>query len=511
VGITIGELVTDPILRTSIQAGQEGSGRSINWAHACELAAPWEWLGQGDLLMTNGFAVPVDRDEQAAFVERLDAAGLSGIAIGQDLHAPPVHQAMLETADRLGFPILYTAYDVPFAALSRAVVVANRREDEKQLQRMVRVYDRVRVAAIDGHDTGALIGHLADEIDSDLHVVTPEGTGIFAASPPLEAPLRTALGAELSHRQKAPPAVLRLTTGGHTALVVPVPSGRDALLIAEPRGAAAPSLGLLQHVATIVALEVEKLTAEREQQRRLGSELLTQILDAKIDGSVAAEQLRRHGVQPQDLCVAALERDTPPERSDLHVRLAERAVPHVLLRRGETLLVLFNSDPPLVDALVDEAGPDVFLGLSDPVAGPARVPDAAREAQWALRAARSDGSRVGRYGENREPFLPRTIGEAGMVVERILGPLLAYDRDHNAELVHSLDVFLRANRSWQRAVEGLYVHKQTLVYRMKRVEELTGRRLDDTGDVAELWLALQALKLIGWPEPVVAAARSRGA
>jgi purine catabolism regulator len=36
------------------------------------------------------------------------------------------------------------------------------------------------------------------------------------------------------------------------------------------------------------------------------------------------------------------------------------------------------------------------------------------------------------------------------------------------------------------------VHKQTLVYRMRRVEELTGRRLDRTEDVAELWLALRA-------------------
>jgi purine catabolism regulator len=36
------------------------------------------------------------------------------------------------------------------------------------------------------------------------------------------------------------------------------------------------------------------------------------------------------------------------------------------------------------------------------------------------------------------------------------------------------------------------VHKQTLVYRMRRVETLTSRSLSDTGDVADLWLALQA-------------------
>jgi purine catabolism regulator len=99
------------------------------------------------------------------------------------------------------------------------------------------------------------------------------------------------------------------------------------------------------------------------------------------------------------------------------------------------------------------------------------------------------------YGTNDRPFMPRTVAEAAAIVDRILGPLIEYDREHNADLVHSLEQFLRANRSWQRAAEPLFVHKQTLVYRMKRVEELTGRRLDDTGDVAELWLALQTLEI----------------
>ena len=61
-------------------------------------------------------------------------------------------------------------------------------------------------------------------------------------------------------------------------------------------------------------------------------------------------------------------------------------------------------------------------------------------------------------------------------MDHILGPSLAYDAEHSSELVHTLEEFLRANRSWQRASEVLYVHKQTLVYRIKRVEELTGRR-----------------------------------
>ncbi|MED3562522.1 helix-turn-helix domain-containing protein [Bacillus xiapuensis] len=57
-------------------------------------------------------------------------------------------------------------------------------------------------------------------------------------------------------------------------------------------------------------------------------------------------------------------------------------------------------------------------------------------------------------------------------------------------------VYLRENRSWQGAAKTLHIHKQTLVYRINRIEQITRRRLDDTSDVAELWLALQAAMML---------------
>jgi purine catabolism regulator len=289
--------------------------------------------------------------------------------------------------------------------------------------------------------------------------------------------------------------VLRLQRDAQPVLALPVPSTRAAVLVVTPRNGQEPSLALLQHVATIVALEAEKLTAEREHRRRIGSELLAAIIDGRVDGAVAASQLESHGLRPDALVVAALER-SGPMRSDMHSRLGDRGVPHVLLRRGETLLIVLDAEGESVERLLSLAGHDAYVGLSSrPVLGAGRIPDAVREARLSLQAARSGDRRVVPYGTNDRPFMPRTVAEAAAIVDRILGPLIEYDREHNANLVHSLAQFLRANRSWQRAAEPLFVHKQTLVYRMKRVEELTGRHLDDTGDVAELWLALQALEI----------------
>jgi Purine catabolism regulatory protein-like family/PucR C-terminal helix-turn-helix domain len=73
----------------------------------------------------------------------------------------------------------------------------------------------------------------------------------------------------------------------------------------------------------------------------------------------------------------------------------------------------------------------------------------------------------------------------------VLTPLLDYDADHGTELVRTLRVFLACSGSWTRAAEEMFVHVNSLRYRMRRVEELTGRDLGSLADQAALLLALR--------------------
>jgi purine catabolism regulator len=237
------------------------------------------------------------------------------------------------------------------------------------------------------------------------------------------------------------------------------------------------------------------MTAEREQQRRVGAEALAMVLDGRIDAASARHLFEARGLGSETLVLVACSQSGGRRGPLLHHPLTERGIPHLLLARADMLLVALPDTPPVLSGLREEVDPDVRLGISDPFLGPSRAADAAREAQWALEAAESKRQRVVRYGDDAPMFMPRTLSDARAAVRRILGPLLHYDSTNGTDLIESLRVFLSCNRSWQRASAQLFVHKQTLVYRMRRVEELTQRRLGETGDVAELWMALRALSL----------------
>jgi purine catabolism regulator len=503
VAVTVAELVADPLLKLRFIAGERGGTRVVTWAHTSDLPNPTEWLGPGDLLLSNGLNISADADGQVAFLERLVAAGLSGLGIGDDVHAPPLTEELLARAGELAFPLLSIPHEVPFVAVSRAVANANSDEEHKRLVRTVQLYEVLRGAVSSGRLGPVLLRELEARLGCALVLLdTVSGLPALPGDDPPPPGLAEALANELRTRGGAFPGVLRVEHDGTVACAIRVPAERPVALVALANGRPVPDLSLLHHAANIAALEVERVSAEQGHAWRLGSELLARLVEHRVDPGSAAQQLRERGVDPERVVLAAFRQAAgQPEERELHLALSARGLVHLVLRHGSDTLVAIPDRAEAIESLRDALGPESPLGVSDPLRRADRVPDAAREARWAEAAARSLGGGVARYGDATPLFLPRTLGEAETAAERIIGPLIAYDREHGTDLVHSLRVFLDHNRSWQRSAELLHVHKQTLVYRMRRVEELAGRDLRQMADIVELWLGLRALDFAASESP----------
>jgi PucR family transcriptional regulator, purine catabolism regulatory protein len=77
----------------------------------------------------------------------------------------------------------------------------------------------------------------------------------------------------------------------------------------------------------------------------------------------------------------------------------------------------------------------------------------------------------------------------------VLGPVEQGEGDYGEELLRSLDVFIEHNGHWEQAAKALYCHRHTLRYRVRRVEQLTGRDFSNARDRIEFWLALRGREL----------------
>jgi PucR family transcriptional regulator, purine catabolism regulatory protein len=77
----------------------------------------------------------------------------------------------------------------------------------------------------------------------------------------------------------------------------------------------------------------------------------------------------------------------------------------------------------------------------------------------------------------------------------VLGPVEQGEGEYGDELLRSLDVFIEHNGHWEKAANALYCHRHTLRYRIRRVEQLTGRDFSHARDRIEFWLALRGREL----------------
>ncbi|PAZ15519.1 regulator of polyketide synthase expression [Streptomyces sp. SA15] len=496
--VTVGELLAMPHLQMSLHAGARGLDREVSWVHPSDLPNPWAWLASGELLLTNGTGLAADSQGQASFIERLAEAGPSAFGLGLGTGGPPLTRALTDRADELSLPVVSVPYSVPFSAVVRAVADVNEDEGARQLAGVARLYALLRTSMARGLSGPEMFGRLGRELDARLYLVDPAtGLSLFEEGP--ETSFADALAAEFAAHSQAMPGVLRLRrreSGSRwaVALAVAVPGDQPTALVAEPTGEQLPSLGLLQHVATVGALELTQLAADRESRRRRGAELLRQLLEHRLDPTAAEYQLADSGIALADSVLLLTPAACDSVADEVHRRLSRLRVPHLLLRRDDSLHIVMDDRPERLEQIL--RGSSAPIGVSDRIGSAGRIPEARQEAHWALGAAKAENRRVVRYGDETALPLPRTPAEAQVLVSRVLGALMAHDAEHDTEYLHTLRVTLRRNRSWQLAADELHIHKQTLGYRLRKIEQLTGRGVTQTDHIAELWFAIRAHDLV---------------
>jgi hypothetical protein len=136
-------------------------------------------------------------------------------------------------------------------------------------------------------------------------------------------------------------------------------------------------------------------------------------------------------------------------------------------------------------------------GLSAPYPGLDLTPAAVRQARLAYAAAAPSGHDLVRYEQASVAVLLASAPEAATAVARnVLGPVLALPAAECDILLATLRAWFAAHGATSLAAERLHVHRNTVRYRLKRLEDLAGRSLSQPVGLAELHLALEATRIL---------------
>lgn len=545
-GLTVREALRLPALSEAVLlAGEAGLDRVITSVNIMEVPNIARFVKKDELLLTTVYPIKDDPEAQANLISTLVNKGLAALAIKPVAdwlgEVPP---QMVRQAKEAGFPLIRLPQDTSFNEILNPILAEILNRQAAMLVRNEAVHQTLTNIVLDGGSLGEIAAMLATMLGAPVSIHNVRLRLMAFCAPPektmraLEPP-KLDLIRELAQQTEK----LAHLVGGRQGQVGVEVDGQRLALVVHPvmvarenyahlivwhghKSQEAGDGNIIQQAATVVALEIAKLRAVAEVEKRFRSSFVEDLLQGRVSSRGAA--LSRGEAYGWDLSGAfvpllveiddfqRLSRECRGQRQlALMLRQAWDAVTLVVagvapgavcVDLGGRILVLAKGQDArlLAHRIQREAGAGhsftVSVGLGRSLDDIMALKDGFRQASQALEMGRAingpesvtsfDDLGIYRILTERTEW-----SELDRFADELLGGLVESDRRGGSDLVQTLGVFLECNGNLRETARKLCIHYNTLRYRLGRIEEITRTDLGSAEGRLNLQVALKIYRM----------------
>ena len=506
-------------------AGVEGLDRRVTWATRMRARLPaFESVRGGELALLALSQLRRLDDTLPHLLTSLHKEGVAAVAVA----APSLESLGGEAvaiADQLHLPLILLPLTASLEEIEREVitfVVSFRGEIERKA---TEISHQLMQLSIQGEGLQGVCEHLASASSKWVTLQDANRQLRFQSPPPGNDP--PALPSSLTDEA--------LSLNGFTRITIPIQIRHEVVgylsLIGNDGDLDYLERLVLGQVAPILALEFARERERSEVESRYSAEALMDVLQGNYqqpDEMLARARLLGYDLtMPQVVAIFELSPDEPEYPAGSSQAQWSKRLRDELLRtwpacwvssearRMLALLPTSESDEDVesekiiftrlerVQARIQQGKasngilPVYTVGIGRLAHDVQQMPQSHREAQQALEIGRrlfGEGKlhSFARLGIYRLLFHLYGHQELSDFYQETLGPLLESDNRSNSALIETLEGFFRCNGNLSETARAMHLHRNSLLYRLGRIEELLGRSLEDP----ELRLSLQiALKI----------------
>lgn len=535
--VTLGDVIRLSLpFGTMVSSGPGQMGRAVNWT--VTLA---DWPTMGDEVQARDLVIlplalqaRTPSAELAQHIIALADIPASALVTFQDV-SPDVKRAAL----RADFPIFVLPENASLRNVQRVITSLLLDRQTQTTERGMELYRELSEMSLEGRGLEAMADMMAT-VTGKIVVVQDKRLDVRAMSVPAENDIDTEKLLEALRQRDNLPTLLRNRKAAARArqsywqqvlpienvgrLLSPIVSGDRARGYVSIVGLAG-DLDLLdslaaEHGAAACALEMAKAKAVSEAEKKLRGDFLEGLLAGtlpqkeieRLEGRLDHDTSQVHAVltmtwdDPDPPSLRRLETSINWLLSShnrpalLHVYAGDHIALFQALRDGEDMSTAHELDRRLREHLQAEFG-DVRLvsGMSGPAMTLAEWPSVHQEALQAMQLGQRlkfnhmvEFNSLGIYQllSHIEHLAP-----VQTFTQQIVGPLADYDRRHRGSLVETIDAYFSHHANASQTAESLFIHRNTLLYRLERIQELTGQDINQSDMRLALHLALKLWQL----------------
>ncbi|HHX51254.1 MAG TPA: hypothetical protein GX711_07435 [Clostridia bacterium] len=530
--------------RAVVVAGHQGLDNEIKFVNIMEVPEVIRWMKGGELLVTAGYAFKEDPVLRKTLIYNLARKEIAAFGIKPGQYLTEVPRDMIQYANEVGLPILELPQDLPYHEFMLPIFEILISNQLCQLKRSEEVHNRLLEVLLNGGGFASISQCLRDLVKNPVLILDQAGNSLAEAAnasekKQLDGLLATWEDSRSNLLQFNPNRSHRLDLKNEqtkqSLVLVPIKANDTVngyLVVLETQDKLdEQDLRSIEYAGTIAALEFAKERAVFDAERQIKGELLEDL----VTGSFNYEEvvIRRASFLnfnlKAPLAVFVVDIDSfekyfisEANRNEDHIRKVKSQILefcHGTLADypGSTMLQM-KSDS--ITGLVRVTGPEeekllrqkclricqqvekrypkvgVSIGVGRTYTGVRHIKKSYEEALTSLRIGRFlTGSASVAFFRDLGPyrFLYELKDSKAMQSfhQENLGRLKLYDAQNQTELVNTLVCYLKNDGNLRRTAEEMFIHKNSVIYRVKKIEEITGLKLNDPEDRFNLHLSLK--------------------
>lgn len=502
----LGDLLNDPHLGLELlTGGEEAYSIPLVGAHAIELENPSKWLDAGWMMLTMGVRLRNKPALQRQLINDLQDIGASCLGFGVGLSFKSVPPALLDEAKAQNFPVVLIPEQTQFRDITRAVFHSTIGIESTTFQRLSSIQQNLIRAFTDDNPLESIVQRLGRLVHSTVAVLSLDGKVDVTTGAIPVAEIVEGLASYPSY------SFVQFDAADQRVVAAPVTAGRGPstrwLVVSSRQWSGTRDLhsAAVQVTAPLIDAILRLNVTNVGQERATREAVLDSVLDGEIDAAsqrTLTSRLNALGMDFASNLRVGVVRERPsgistpslPEAGDVVSEIhdfLEASGAHYLVSRREWEIVMLGSNALLgktADKLV-AARPSITVGIGRKAESVADIRASHRDAQITVQHLRVQ--------PDRSWMTFNDLDVVTQLLAEIPADRFAATAEKTVELLlenpiqlEALRAFFANNRDVKAAADSIFLHPNTLRYRLERLENAMGRSLREPSVTASLYCVL---------------------
>lgn len=511
--------------KLKVLSGEEGLSNEVKFITIMDNPDIVYWMEEQEILLTNGYFLrDLEEEQMILFINDLAAKNISALFIKFKRFIMELPENVLAHANSIGFPIIEVPVELSWTDISEPV---NRYLNERQyyfLHQAMSLRDSMLKLLLSGGSMNELCNLCADSLGKELAIYDVK-MKLIAKSKTFDTELLMAHYSPLKRRHRYTMPNDELIKYEHysveaeeiTFFLLPInydTSTWGYIILETPifKPVIYADLAKTEQLAALSAVEIAKINELKKIEEKYLTEFVGHVIAGEIKTMeeiiLRGEKLGRKIFREYVVCVLEkTEADVLEELLDntpLKLKQTMLFKDCFFLEKQEYFLFLFpqtKEAPENFQLMYDYLSQNGCLGISRTHQA-SDMHQAFNEAQFAYSC--KELMKDSKVFFEETGILQLFFTENAQLNmhfirdyhDQLTQPLLDYDEKNGTELFKTLQILINENMSVRQTASALYIHENTLRSRIRRIEAVTGKNLQDMHDVFQLMLGSYVFKFL---------------